>query len=65
MKTRVDLRFRAEATRYAFRFACDDCAHFDDSLARGPRCSLGFAAAPRLDALDAATFESCKTFELA
>jgi hypothetical protein len=63
MKTRVDPRLRQEAARFAFRFACDDCAHFD---AEGPaRCSLGFAAAPRRDALSQETFESCKTFELA
>ena len=30
-------------------FACDDCAHFD---AAATRCSLGYPAAPRRDALD-------------
>jgi hypothetical protein len=61
MKTRVDSRFRSEAAQFAFRFACDDCVHFD---ARRAACSLGFAAAPRRDALAEESFESCKTFEL-
>jgi hypothetical protein len=62
VKTRLDPRFRAEAERFSLRFACDDCAHFD---APRERCSLGFAAAPRRNAIDGDTFESCKTFELA
>jgi hypothetical protein len=62
MKTRVDARLRQEAARYVFRFACDDCAHFDPSK---ELCSLGFAAAPRRDALQGDSVESCKAFELA
>ena len=62
MKTVVDDRLRAEAARFAFRFACDDCAHFDD---RRERCSLGYPAAPRREALDAAHLELCKAYELA
>jgi hypothetical protein len=74
MKTRVDQRFRVEAARFAFRFACDDCAHFDgetESVVSGGsslppgRCSLGFVAAPRRNALERDSLESCKTFELA
>ena len=61
MKTRIDLRFRSEAAQFAFRFACEDCVHFD--AARGA-CSLGFEAAPRRAALAEESFESCKTFEL-
>jgi hypothetical protein len=69
MKTRVDERLRREAKRFAFRFACDDCAHFDVA---GSRCSFAYPASPRRDALDAngaldATdlhVELCKTFEL-
>jgi hypothetical protein len=44
LKTRVDARFREEATRFAFRFVCEDCVHFH---ARSERCSLGYPAAPR------------------
>jgi hypothetical protein len=67
VKTRIDGQLQAEARRYAFRFACDDCAHFDASM---QRCSLGYPAVPRRDALEAATdsgddgVELCKSFEL-
>jgi hypothetical protein len=61
MRTRVDDRLRAEAERFAFRFACDDCAHFDPAEAR---CSLDYPAAPRRDALEGRHLELCKTFEL-
>ncbi len=64
MRTRVDGRLRVEAERFAFRYACDDCAHATiapDSL----RCSLGYPASPRRDALAGADLELCKTFELA
>ncbi len=62
MKTLVDATFRREARLFVFRFACDDCAHFDSTL---ERCSLTFPAAPRARALDGAEIELCKTFELA
>jgi hypothetical protein len=62
VRTPVDARLRDEAARFAFRFACDDCAHFDE---RRERCSLGYPAAPRRDALDAAHVELCKAYELA
>jgi hypothetical protein len=73
VKTRVDARFRDEARRFAFRFACDECAHFDTP---GVRCSLGYPAAPRRAELDVAAraapggaaesaLELCKSFELA
>jgi len=63
MKTRVDDRLRSEAARFAFRFACDDCAHFDVD---GGRCSLEYPAAPRRGALatGAGDLELCKAFEL-
>ena len=61
MKTRVDARLRREADLFRLRFACDDCAHFDD---RGARCSLAYPAAPRRDALDGPELELCKSFEL-
>ena len=63
MKTRVDDRLRSEAARFAFRFACDDCTHFEVD---GGRCSLEYPAAPRRSALaiEAADVELCKAFEL-
>ncbi|MCL2447970.1 MAG: hypothetical protein FWD17_03385 [Polyangiaceae bacterium] len=64
MKTRVDERLRIEAARFAFLFACEDCAHFDGAVAPAGRCSLGFSPAPRRGALDQDSLESCKTFEL-
>lgn len=76
MKTPVDLRLRAEARRFVFRFACDDCAHFaassdaptaDTPAADTPAagsCSLGFVPEPRCDALDRGELELCKAFEL-
>jgi hypothetical protein len=62
VKTAVDARLREEAARFAFRFACEECAHFDADAAR---CSLGYPAAPRRDALRAPHLELCKEFELA
>lgn len=61
MRTLIDDRLRDEAVRYAFRFACDDCAHFDE---RRARCSLGYPAAPRRPALVGTHLELCKSFEL-
>jgi hypothetical protein len=65
VRTRVDDRLRREAARFSLRFACDDCAHFDASVDGGGRCSLGYPAAPRRDALEAPDLELCKSFELA
>jgi hypothetical protein len=61
MRTRVDMRLRREAEHFAFRFACEDCSHFDPGLVR---CTLAYAAAPRLAALAQRHLELCKTFEL-
>ncbi len=62
MKTLVDSRLREEAARYALRFACEDCTHFDPTAAG--RCSLEYPASPRRDALAAEDLELCKEFEL-
>jgi hypothetical protein len=48
VKTTVDAQLLREARRFALRFACDDCAHFDPDH---ERCSLRFVAAPRRSAL--------------
>jgi hypothetical protein len=61
MRTLVDARLREEAARYALRFACEDCAHFDPGA---ERCSLEYPASPRRDALSSAELELCKEFEL-
>jgi hypothetical protein len=61
VRTRVDLRLCSEAEAFAFRFACDDCVHFDPDRVR---CSLSFVAAPRRDALTRSQLELCKAFEL-
>jgi hypothetical protein len=65
VRSPVDARLREEATRFVFRFACEDCGHFDE---RRDRCSQGYPAAPRRDVLDAAhedsCLELCKAFEL-
>jgi hypothetical protein len=62
VKTRVDARLREEATRFALRFACEDCAHFDPACGR---CSLEYPASPRRHELLAEELELCKEFELA
>jgi hypothetical protein len=61
VRTLVDERLRDEARRFAFRFACDDCAHFD---AEPERCSLAYPATPRRDDMGRAHLELCKAFEL-
>jgi hypothetical protein len=65
VRSRIDARLRIEAARFVFRFACEDCAHFDEGR---QRCSLGYPAAPRREALDRVEAESgmdlCKEFEL-
>ncbi len=61
MKTRVDATLLAQAAEFAFRFACEDCAHFD---AARERCSLAYPAAPRRVALREPEITLCKTFEL-
>jgi len=61
VKLAVDARLLDEALRFAFRFSCDDCAHFDDGR---ERCSLGYPAAPRRQALAGPTLELCKAYEL-
>jgi hypothetical protein len=63
MRTLVDARLREEAKRFSFRFACDDCVHFDEDGPAG-RCSLRYPAAPRRTALANECVELCKEFEL-
>jgi hypothetical protein len=62
MKTRIDEALRRDAVRFAFRFACEDCAHA--SKGSNLSCSLGYPPAPRREAIDDAELELCKEFEL-
>jgi acetone carboxylase gamma subunit len=61
--TAVDDRLRDEARRFALRFACPDCASFDDEARR---CSLTFPVDahidPDLEGRSEVVF--CKAFEL-
>lgn len=61
MRTLVDERLLDEAQRFAFRFACEDCVHFDVDA---DRCSLAYPATPRRDDLRRPHLELCKAFEL-
>lgn len=59
----VDARLREEARRFDLRFACTDCASFDEE---GRRCSLGFPIEPHEDPRIEGRAEVvfCKAFEL-
>lgn len=67
MRTPADHRLRDEAQRFALRFACDDCAHFD---ADNIRCAHEYPLEPRRDALamigpnEPPPIAFCKEFEL-
>src|SRR5262249_55740190 len=61
VRTRVTPLLRDEARRYALRFACDDCAHWD-----GTRCGEGWPTRVERDSIDARDeVVFCKQFELA
>jgi hypothetical protein len=60
MKTRVTPILREEARRFGFRFACNDCVHYD-----GARCGEGWPDRVERNAIaerDEVVF--CKQFEL-
>jgi len=59
----VDSLLRAEARRYALRFACEDCVHFD---ARASACVHGYTERPSPADLepDRPPLAFCKEFEL-
>jgi hypothetical protein len=61
MKTRVGPLLRDEAARFALRFACEDCAHFDAERAA---CAHGYPPGPRRPALASDEVVFCKEFEL-
>jgi hypothetical protein len=65
VKTPVDARLVADAARFSFRFACDDCAHF---APEADACGNAWPVRLRRSAIDPAPLvESvafCKEFEL-
>jgi hypothetical protein len=69
VRTRVDARLAEQASRFALRFACDDCVHFG---ARGTApaapeatCGHGWPVRLRRSALDDEELSFCKEYELA
>jgi hypothetical protein len=64
VKTLVDDRLRDEARTFAFRFACEDCAHFEPD---GSRCGNGYPTLPhaRVDLASRRHLEFCKEFDFA
>ena len=63
MKSVVDDRFRTEAARFAFRFTCESCIHYDREQRA---CSNGFPCAPHreVDLARRGVVTFCKLFEL-
>jgi hypothetical protein len=74
MRTPVDARLLSEASRFALRFACDDCVHFAPERERADgdasrSCGHGWPLRLRRSALDPAVTDGeplafCKEFEL-
>jgi len=64
MKTAVDERLNVEARRFALRFTCEHCAHFD---AGSGTCANGYPTEPHrgVDLGARAEILFCKEFELA
>lgn len=62
MRTTVDVRLMDEAERFALRFACEDCAHFD-----GHACLHGYPTTQHRRALLrlGSVLSFCKEFEIA
>ncbi len=63
MLSLVDDRFRQEARRFALRFTCEVCAHFDPEQGR---CSDGYPAEQHwhIDPERVTELRFCKLFEL-
>ncbi|HEX3776954.1 MAG TPA: hypothetical protein VHV51_20920 [Polyangiaceae bacterium] len=64
MQTLIDSRLQEEAKRFALRFTCEHCVHFEsDSRA----CANGYPVSAHLEIdLEVSTrLEFCKEFELA
>jgi hypothetical protein len=63
MRSQVDDKLIREAERYAFRFCCEACSHFD---AERVMCGEGYPTQPhhRIDLNLVKSLEFCKAFEL-
>ena len=63
MQSRVDDKLISEAERYAFRFTCEACTHFDPERVA---CGEGFPTEPhhRIDLDLVKSLAFCKSFEL-
>jgi hypothetical protein len=63
VRTLIDATLRDEARRFAFRFTCEDCAHF---AAERRACANGYPTRAHLgvDLETEETLEFCKEFEL-
>jgi hypothetical protein len=59
----VDAVLRDEAVRFALRFACEDCVHWNASRGAGV-CGNGWPERVEKDALDGSEVAFCKEFEL-
>jgi hypothetical protein len=59
----ADALLREQAQRFALRFACEDCAHFDAERAR---CVHGYIERPSVSDLEKpdGVITFCKEFEL-
>ena len=63
MRSQVDDKLILEAERYAFRFTCEACTHFDPERLL---CGEGFPTEPHqgIDLDRVKSLEFCKAFEL-
>jgi hypothetical protein len=69
MRTRVDGVLRDEARRFALRFACEDCVHWNVTAvvaagAAAGACGNGWPEGVERDALAGDEVVFCKEFEL-
>jgi hypothetical protein len=63
MRSEVDETLRQQSERYAFRFTCEHCVHFDEARLS---CAFGYPTEPHraLDLRVLRSLEFCKAFEL-
>ena len=63
MRTLVDQELRSEAARFALRFTCEHCAHFEPGAGA---CAHGYPteAHRALELARLTSLEFCKEFEL-
>jgi hypothetical protein len=63
MQSRVDDKLISESERYAFRYGCESCSHFDPERLT---CGEGYPTQPHrgIDLGRIESLEFCKAFEL-